>query len=37
MIGKTDHANHQYDLTSFWAAAQAGNLPAVSYLKAAGY
>jgi phospholipase C len=37
MIGKTDQANHQYDLASFWAAAQAGNMPAVSYLKAAGY
>jgi phospholipase C len=36
-IGKTDQANHQYDLTSFWAAADAHHLPAVSYLKAAGY
>src|SRR5262249_50306652 len=26
-----------YDLSDFWAAAAAGNLPAVSYLKAAGY
>ena len=34
MIGKTDQANHQYDLTNFWTAADAGNLPAVSYLKA---
>ena len=29
-----DQANHQYDLADFWAAAQAGNLPAVSFLKA---
>jgi phospholipase C len=32
-----DQANHQYDLTDFWAAAAAHNLPAVSFLKAAGY
>ncbi|WP_436663630.1 phospholipase C [Alicyclobacillus acidoterrestris] len=37
MIGKTDQANHQYDLTDFWTAADAGNLPAVSFLKAPGY
>ena len=29
-----DQANHQYDLQDFWAAAKAGNLPAVSFLKA---
>ena len=34
MIGYTDQANHQYDLSSFWIAADSGNLPAVSYLKA---
>jgi phospholipase C len=34
LIGKTDQANHQYDLTDFWTAAKAGNLPAVSFLKA---
>ena len=34
MIGQTDQANHQYDLSSFWLAADSGNLPAVSYLKA---
>ncbi|WKB35164.1 alkaline phosphatase family protein [Terrilactibacillus sp. S3-3] len=33
-IGKTDQANHQYDLTDFWTAANAGKLPAVSFLKA---
>ncbi|MCU1647916.1 MAG: Phospholipase [Nocardia sp.] len=36
-IGQTDQANHQYDLSDFWSAADAGHLPAVSYLKAAGY
>ncbi len=34
---KTDQANHQYDLSDFWAAVNAGNMPAVSYLKAAAY
>jgi phospholipase C len=34
---KTDQANHQYDLTDFWAAADAGNVPAVTFLKAPGY
>ncbi len=34
MIGQTDQANHQYDLSDFWDAANSGNLPAVSYLKA---
>jgi phospholipase C len=33
-IGRTDQANHQYDLTSFDAALQHDNLPAVSFLKA---
>jgi phospholipase C len=32
-IGKTDQANHQYDLLDFYAALQHGNLPAVSFLK----
>jgi phospholipase C len=36
-VGATDQANHQYDLSDFFAALNAGNLPAVSYLKAAGY
>jgi len=36
-IGSTDQANHQYDLSDFWAAVDNGNMPAVSYLKAAGY
>ena len=37
MIGKTDQANHQYDIKDFFAALDAGNLPDVSYLKAPGY
>lgn len=37
MIGRTDQANHQYDLDDFWAAASAGSVPAVSFLKAPGY
>ncbi len=38
MIGKDgDQANHQYDLESFWAAVDAGNMPAVSFLKAPNY
>ena len=37
MIGQTDQANHQYDLSDFWAAVDAGNMPAVSFLKAAAY
>jgi phospholipase C len=36
-VGHTDQANHQYDLADFWAAADSGNLPAVSYLKAPRY
>src|SRR5207245_2942159 len=36
-IGHTDQANHQYDLTDFWAAVDAGNLPAISFLKAPAY
>ena len=36
-IGHQDQANHQYDLTDFWAAADAGHLPSVSFLKAGGY
>ena len=37
MIGKTDRANHQYDLADFDTALEQGNLPAVSFLKAANY
>jgi phospholipase C len=34
MVGYTDQANHQYDLTVFFDAIKAGNFPAVSFLKA---
>ena len=37
MIGQTDQANHQYDISDFFTALAAKNLPAVSYLKAPGY
>jgi phospholipase C len=37
MIGKTDQANHQYDIADFFAALDAGNLPAVTYVKAPEY
>jgi phospholipase C len=36
-IGQADQANHQYDITDFFAALKDGNLPAVSYLKAGAY
>jgi phospholipase C len=36
-IGRTDQANHQYDLINFWDALQADRLPSVSFLKAPGY
>ncbi|MGB0033859.1 MAG: alkaline phosphatase family protein [Candidatus Acidiferrales bacterium] len=34
MIGRTDQANHQYDLSDFFTAVSSGNFPAVSFLKA---
>jgi phospholipase C len=33
MIGQTDQANHQYDLSELWHAIDAGFLPAVSFIK----
>ena len=36
-IGKTDQANHQYDLSDFWNALESGNLLKVSFLKAPYY
>jgi phospholipase C len=36
-VGSTDAANHQYDMHDFYDAVNAGNFPAVNYLKAAGY
>ena len=35
--GKRDPANHEYGLADFYAAARAGSLPAVSFLKAPAY
>jgi phospholipase C len=32
-IGRTDQANHQYDLTDFFTTLKDGNMPSVSYLK----
>src|SRR5260370_8586541 len=38
LIGtSSDGANHQYDLTDFFAALSLNRLPAVSYLKAGAY
>jgi phospholipase C len=38
MIGhQGDAANHQYDVSDFYAAVSAGNFPAVSFLKAPGF
>ncbi len=38
MIGKAgDAANHQYDIDDFYAAVNAHNMPAVSFLKAPGF
>jgi phospholipase C len=37
MIGKTDQANHQYDLSLFYDTLKDGNMPAVSFLKADAY
>jgi phospholipase C len=37
MIGKTDQANHQYDLSNFYDALAQGYLPAVTFLKAKKY
>ncbi|HEY1505324.1 MAG TPA: alkaline phosphatase family protein [Stellaceae bacterium] len=36
-IGKTDQANHQYDISDFFTALSAGSLPSVSYVKAPVY
>src|SRR5262249_29569445 len=36
-IGHNGPANHQYDLTDFFAALTAHNLPSVSYVKAEKY
>jgi phospholipase C len=36
-VGTTDAANHQYDMHDFYDAVNAGNFPAVNFLKAPGY
>jgi phospholipase C len=36
-VGHNGAANHQYDLTDFWAAVDAQNMPAVNFLKAPAY
>jgi len=36
-IGRSDQANHQYDLDDFWTAADAGRMPSVSFIKAPAY
>jgi phospholipase C len=36
-IGKSDQANHQYDINDFFNALSASNLPAVSYIKPPKY
>ncbi len=36
-IGNAGPANHQYDLTDFWAAVDAKSMPAVSFVKAPAY
>lgn len=37
MIGRTDQANHQYDMTDFGKVVNTRYLPAVSFLKAPAY
>jgi phospholipase C len=37
MVGHSDQANHEYDLSDFWTAADSGRMPAVSFLRAASY
>jgi phospholipase C len=37
MIGSQDQANHQYDIGAFFTAADAGRLPAVSFVKAPAF
>ena len=37
MIGKTDQANHQYDISDFNKVVNSDSMPAVSFLKAPNY
>ncbi len=36
-IGRTDQANHQYDVSDFYTTLQDGNMPAVSFIKPPAY
>jgi phospholipase C len=36
-IGRTDRANHQYDVSDFFTTLKDGNMPAVSFLKPPAY
>ncbi|TMD42477.1 MAG: alkaline phosphatase family protein [Chloroflexi bacterium] len=36
-IGKSDQANHQYDMNDFWTAVDDHRMPAVGFLKAPAY
>ncbi len=36
-IGRADQANHNYDISNFYQTLTAGNMPAVSFLKAPAY
>jgi phospholipase C len=36
-IGRTDQANHQYDITDFFKTLKKNNMPAVSFLKPPAY
>ncbi|HEX4214175.1 MAG TPA: alkaline phosphatase family protein [Candidatus Dormibacteraeota bacterium] len=37
MIGRSDQANHEYDLSDFYTSLKDGNMPSVSFLKAPEY
>lgn len=37
MIGKTDQANHLYDIKDFYKVIEKGNIPSVSFLKAPAF
>jgi len=37
LIGKTDQANHQYDLELLWEGAKAGRMPSVSFIRGPEY
>jgi phospholipase C len=37
MVGRTDRANHNYDITDYFAAAETGHAPAVAFLRPPEY